>query len=87
MSIRLNYPEQSKAYDEMFHGESENQESITKMYSNYWLLLELVNSNKRNFKLVSINQGITFTVYSDGKGIERIFIDLIPASFEKQNGM
>lgn len=85
MSIRLNYPEQSKAYDEMFHGVEKPREHYKDVFE---LLATLGISEFKQkeilAKLVSINQGITFTVYSDGKGIERIFpFDLIPRIIRK----
>ena len=86
MSITLNYPEYSKAYDEMFSGLEKPREHYKEVY-------EILNQMELNqfkekeifAKLVSVNQGITFTVYSDGKGIERIFpFDLIPRIILKQ---
>ncbi len=85
MSIKMNYPEHAKAYDEMFHG-------IEKPRDHYKDVFEILatlgigefKQKEILAKLVSINQGITFTVYSDGKGIERIFpFDLIPRIIQK----
>ena len=85
MSITMNYPEHSKAYDEMFTGIEKPREHYKDVFD---LLANLgIGEFKEKeilAKLVSINQGITFTVYSDGKGIERIFpFDLIPRIIKK----
>ncbi len=86
MSIVVDYPEYAKAFDEMFSGFEKPREHYKEVFET------LQNMEKTQFKekellakLVSMNQGITFTVYSDGKGIERIFpFDLIPRIILKQ---
>jgi uncharacterized circularly permuted ATP-grasp superfamily protein len=85
MSINFEYPEIFPTYDEMFQGKEVPREHYKEVYET---LKTLGVSNLREkealAKLSSINQGITFTVYSDGKGIERIFpFDLIPRIFQK----
>jgi uncharacterized circularly permuted ATP-grasp superfamily protein len=86
MSIVVKYPDNSKAFDEMFNGFEKPREHYKEVYET------LQNMSNTQFKekellakLVSMNQGITFTVYNDGKGIERIFpFDLIPRIILKQ---
>ena len=85
MSIKMNYPDHSKAYDEMFH-EMEKPREHYKDVFDILGTLGIGEFKQKDIlaKLVSINQGITFTVYSDGKGIERIFpFDLIPRIIQK----
>lgn len=85
MSIAFEYPPGTKYYDEMFQELNIPREHYKEVFE---LLSKLgINQFKEKevlAKLVSINQGITFTVYNDGKGIERIFpFDLIPRIIKK----
>ncbi len=86
MGIALNYPEYSKAFDEMFSGLEKPREHYKEVYETLQEMgLNQFKEKEVLAKLVSVNQGITFTVYSDGKGIERIFpFDLIPRIIMKQ---
>lgn len=80
MHITFSYPEKQKAYDEMFDFDLKPREHYREIYEQLSTFKTLDFKEKENLsKIVSVNQGITFTVYSDGKGIERIFpFDLIP---------
>lgn len=85
MNIKLDYNETYSIYDEMFR----NTDTPREHYKDVFEILATLGINEFKqkevlAKLVSINQGITFTVYSDGKGIERIFpFDLIPRIIRK----
>jgi len=80
MSIEFNYPEYFTSYDEMFESHSTPRETYREIFEILKTLGKNTLKEKEEFsRLASINQGITFTVYNDGKGIERIFpFDLIP---------
>ncbi|HMV44323.1 MAG TPA: circularly permuted type 2 ATP-grasp protein [Leptospiraceae bacterium] len=85
MNIKLDYNETNPIYDEMFTTTDKPREHYKDVFE---ILATLGISEFKQkevlAKLVSINQGITFTVYSDGKGIERIFpFDLIPRIIRK----
>ncbi len=74
-----------KAWDEMF-----SSEGVRDSYKNVLQTLESLNLEKLNLKQkqasdIFMNQGITFTVYSDdNQGIERIFpFDIIPRIITK----
>jgi uncharacterized circularly permuted ATP-grasp superfamily protein len=86
MSIKFNYQENYKAYDEMFKSKGVPREAYKEVYETLRSLGINQFKEKEEFsKLSSINQGITFTVYNDGKGIERIFpFDLIPRIITNQ---
>ncbi|MDX1958196.1 MAG: circularly permuted type 2 ATP-grasp protein [Leptospiraceae bacterium] len=80
MSIVFSYPEKIPNFDEMFAHSGVPREHYREVYEKLKTLGINQFKEKEEFsKLTSVNQGITFTVYSDGKGIERIFpFDLIP---------
>ena len=68
------------AYDEMFTGDGEPRAHYDALYRR---LLELspdeLQRRQRAADLAFLNQGITFTVYGEGEGTERIFpYDLLP---------
>jgi uncharacterized circularly permuted ATP-grasp superfamily protein len=68
------------AYDEMFDAEAEPRGHYRRLYQR---LLELSTRDLQQRQgyadLTFLNQGITFTVYGDGEGTERIFpYDLLP---------
>lgn len=68
------------AYDEMFDGAEEPRAHYSLLYQR---LLELsprdLQQRQGYADLTFLNQGITFTVYGDGEGTERIFpYDLLP---------
>lgn len=78
--IALEYPEIPTTFDEMFEIKDVPREIYKDVFETIKNLNEEQFKEKEEFsRLASINQGITFTVYNDGKGIERIFpFDLIP---------
>lgn len=86
MSIKFNYPESSNYFDEMIVNANIPREHYKDVYETLMAISNEDMKEKEEFsKLASINQGITFTVYSDGKGIERIFpFDLIPRIIQKK---
>ena len=68
------------AYDEMFGPDSQPREQYKHLYER---LLELtpaeLEERQRSADLSFLHQGVTFTVYSDSRGTERIFpYDLLP---------
>ncbi len=68
------------AFDEMFDGEGQVRPQYLQLYQR---LLELLpgdlQERQRYANLTFLNQGITFTVYGDDEGTERIFpYDLLP---------
>jgi uncharacterized circularly permuted ATP-grasp superfamily protein len=75
-----NYVPHAKAWDELFTGDLSAHEHCQALV--HWLGQLAVadfQERRRNADLVFINQGITFSVYSDRRGIEKIFpFDLIP---------
>ena len=79
-SIVNNYRQYHNTWDEMFTKEG----SIRELYSEFGSYLESVpieNLNKMQefSKQFFMNQGVTFTVYNNKKGVERIFpFDIIP---------
>jgi uncharacterized circularly permuted ATP-grasp superfamily protein len=85
MSIEFNYPNPLQTFDEMFL----DNEIARDQYSEIFEKLKTMDighfkEKEALSRLASINQGITFTVYSDGKGVERIFpFDLIPRIITK----
>ena len=74
-----NYPEQGQVWDEMFHGKE-----VRDHYHGFVTSIESVSEDEMNgkdelAKKLFMTQGITFTVYSSGEGIEKIFpFDIIP---------
>ena len=75
-----NYLNHSKTYDEMFlDGESyrNHYQNFIKNFSRE--SLENLNKKEELAKKLFMSQGITFTVYDSGEGIEKIFpFDIIP---------
>ncbi|HUI57845.1 MAG TPA: circularly permuted type 2 ATP-grasp protein [Bryobacteraceae bacterium] len=67
-------------YDEMFSGPGEPRPHYAKMFQKLAALAPAQFEERRQLAdLAFLMQGITFTVYSDGQGTERLFpFDLIP---------
>ncbi|WP_324672428.1 circularly permuted type 2 ATP-grasp protein [Hymenobacter sp. GOD-10R] len=78
-SLLQSYQEQPNVWDEMF-----NLEGIRPEYKKFVLAIENLASEEMTrkdelAKKLFMSQGITFTVYSSGEGIEKIFpFDIIP---------
>src|SRR3954454_24346362 len=78
-SILESYKEQPLVWDEMFGGDG-----IRSSYKNFVSAIEDLSTSEMNHKdelakKLFMTQGITFTVYSSGEGIEKIFpFDIIP---------
>lgn len=85
MSMHFEYPNPFPSYDEMFVEYDRPREHYQEVYELLKTLGITEFKEKETLsRLASINQGITFTVYNDGKGIERIFpFDLIPRIVQK----
>lgn len=85
MSMQFNYPKVLSTFDEMFLGSDQPREHYQEVFEVLKSLgMSQFKEKEALSRLASINQGITFTVYSDGKGIERIFpFDLIPRIVQK----
>src|SRR5277367_297855 len=73
------YPLQANTWDEMYAGEK-----VRSPYQNIYEFLQAIpldelNKKEELAKRLFMSQGITFTVYSSGEGIEKIFpFDIIP---------
>lgn len=73
------YPVSSAIWDEMF-----SQDSIRDQYRGVYSFLQNIpadelNSKEELAKRLFMSQGVTFTVYSSGEGVEKIFpFDIIP---------
>lgn len=80
MTIPENYPDEFIFYDEMFSGKNIPRPHYQEVYEKISSIdIQGIKEKENYARLSNINQGITFTVYNDGKGIERIFpFDLIP---------
>jgi len=67
-------------YDEMFSGPGQPRPEYNKLFQNLAAMAPTQFEERRRLADLSfLIQGITFTVYSDGKGTERLFpFDLIP---------
>ncbi len=83
-SILKSYQEQPNVWDEMF-----TTEGIRSSYKNFvsaiedLSVIEITHKDELAKKLF-MSQGITFTVYSSGEGIEKIFpFDIIPRIIKK----
>src|SRR3954469_12530499 len=82
-SILKSYQEQPQVWDEMFGGDG-----IRSSYKNFVSAIEDLSVSEMNHKdelakKLFMTQGITFTVYSSGEGIEKIFpFDIIPRIIE-----
>src|SRR5688572_10612295 len=78
-SLLQSYQEQPQVWDEMF-----SKQGIRSHYKNFVSAIEnlpLAEMNHKSelAKKLFMTQGITFTVYSSGEGIEKIFpFDIIP---------
>lgn len=80
MNIQFDYPNPMKAFDEMFEGYDTPRSQYNDVFETlHQMKISQFKEKEALSRLASINQGITFTVYNDGKGVERIFpFDLIP---------
>ncbi|HZB47180.1 MAG TPA: circularly permuted type 2 ATP-grasp protein [Pyrinomonadaceae bacterium] len=68
------------AFDEMFRAEAEPRAAYRALYERLLQLsADALRNRQRAADLAFLNQGITFTVYGDDEGTERIFpYDLLP---------
>jgi uncharacterized circularly permuted ATP-grasp superfamily protein len=79
------YRPQAMVWDEMF-----GSSSVRTAYSNFVSAIEGISAEEMNrkdelAKKLFMSQGITFTVYSSGEGIEKIFpFDIIPRIIQKE---
>jgi len=75
-----NYTPHASAWDELFgQGLQSHQHCQALVQSLGQLALSDFQERRHNADLVFINQGITFSVYADRRGVEKIFpFDLIP---------
>jgi uncharacterized circularly permuted ATP-grasp superfamily protein len=84
-SILKSYKEQPEIWDEMF-----SSSGIRASYKNFVSAIEDLSVTEMNHKdelakKLFMSQGITFTVYSSGEGIEKIFpFDIIPRIIESK---
>lgn len=84
-SLLKSYYEQPNIWDEMF-----SSSGIRASYKNFVSAIEDLSVTEMNHKdelakKLFMSQGITFTVYSSGEGIEKIFpFDIIPRIIEKK---
>jgi uncharacterized circularly permuted ATP-grasp superfamily protein len=82
-SLLANYHEQSRVWDEMF-----SANGIRDTYRNFVSAIQNLSAEEMTHKdelakKLFMSQGITFTVYSSGEGIEKIFpFDIIPRILE-----
>ena len=82
-SLLANYHEQPRVWDEMF-----TSGGIRSPYQNFVSAIQNLSANEMTHKdelakKLFMSQGITFTVYSSGEGIEKIFpFDIIPRILE-----
>ena len=86
-SFLHSYHVQPNVWDEMFASEG-----LRDAYKNFVGNIEDLSADEMNrrddlAKKLFMSQGITFTVYNSGEGIEKIFpFDIIPVSFGLMNG-
>jgi len=84
-SLLKSYREQPNIWDEMF-----SSSGIRSSYKNFVYAIEDLSVTEMNHKdelakKLFMSQGITFTVYSSGEGIEKIFpFDIVPRIIENQ---
>ncbi|GEO10202.1 circularly permuted type 2 ATP-grasp protein [Segetibacter aerophilus] len=84
-SLLKSYQEQHNVWDEMF-----SSSGIRSSYRNFVSAIEDLSVTEMNHKdelakKLFMSQGITFTVYSSGEGIEKIFpFDIVPRIIENQ---
>lgn len=85
MEIKLQYPTNPEALDEMFLPNSFPREHYKEIFERLLSFSKEDLNEKENLsRISSLSQGITFTVYNDGQGIERIFpFDIIPRVIQK----
>jgi uncharacterized circularly permuted ATP-grasp superfamily protein len=82
-SLLANYHEQPRVWDEMFASSG-----IRSTYRNFVAAIQNLSAEEMTHKdelakKLFMSQGITFTVYSSGEGIEKIFpFDIIPRILE-----
>lgn len=82
-SLLANYNVQPRVWDEMF-----GKDGIRPTYRNFVSAIQNLSSDEMTHKdelakKLFMSQGITFTVYSSGEGIEKIFpFDIIPRILE-----
>ena len=79
-SIISNYVQYDNTWDEMFNEEGHVRELYSE-FGNYLesVPIESLNKMQEFSKQFFMNQGVTFTVYNNKKGVERIFpFDIIP---------
>src|ERR1700692_4550019 len=78
-SFLSNYHEQPRVWDEMFEASG-----IRSAYKNFVTAIQNLSAEEMTHKdelakKLFMSQGITFTVYSSGEGIEKIFpFDIVP---------
>ncbi len=87
-SLLQSYQEQPNVWDEMFCADG-----IRSPYKNFVSVIadlppvEMTHKDEMAKKLF-MSQGITFTVYDSGEGIEKIFpFDIIPRIIPATNGL
>ena len=75
-------------YDEMFAGPGRARPHYERLLQRFTELTEGEFDRKRDLaELTLLRQGVTFTVYNDAQGTERIFpFDLIPRIISPGNG-
>lgn len=84
-SLLANYHEQPRVWDEMF-----DANGIRDLYRNFVTAIQNLSAEEMTHKdelakKLFMSQGITFTVYSSGEGIEKIFpFDIIPRIIRKE---
>jgi uncharacterized circularly permuted ATP-grasp superfamily protein len=84
-SLLANYHEQPRVWDEMFQASG-----IRDAYRHFVTAIQNLSADEMTHKdelakKLFMSQGITFTVYSSGEGIEKIFpFDIIPRIIQKQ---
>ena len=68
------------AYDEMFHADSKPRQPYQKLYHRLLEMpLDILQQRQQAADMAFLNQGITFTVYGNDEGTERIWpYDLLP---------
>ena len=73
-SIIKNYVQYDNTWDEMFNEEGHVRE-LYREFGNYLesVPIESLNKMQEFSKQFFMNQGVTFTVYNNKKGVERIF--------------
>lgn len=82
-SLLANYHMQHRVWDEMF-----SEQGIRDTYRHFVTAIQGISAEEMNHKdelakKLFMSQGITFTVYSSGEGIEKIFpFDIIPRILE-----